>query len=188
MSAFIVPRDTPGVEVGKKEKTMGQRASDTRGITFTDVVVPEANRVGGEGRGWFLAMKAFEHTRPVVAAAGVGVARAAMEHAIRYANERRAFGHPIAQQQAIAFMIAEMAYEVDAMRLMSLKAASTVEAGLDARRESYLAKLYAGDMTMKVTDFGVQVLGGHGYVRDHPVERFYRNGRGIAILEGMTTV
>ncbi len=127
MSAFIVPKGAVGLEIGKKEQNLGQRASDTRALTFNDVVVPEADRIGAEGRGWFLAMSAFDHTRPVVAAAAVGVARSAMQHAIRYAKERMAFGVPIASHQAIAFMIAEMARDIDASRLPGL--AGGVESG-----------------------------------------------------------
>jgi alkylation response protein AidB-like acyl-CoA dehydrogenase len=123
-----------------------------------------------------------------MSAIGTGVSRASYEYARDYAKERVQFGEPIASRQAIAFMIAEMAYEVDAMRLMTWKAASALEAGRDAKKESYLAKLYAGEMTMKITDYGVQILGGHGYIRENPVERYYRNGRGIAILEGLAMV
>ncbi len=188
MSAFIVPREAAGVEVGKKEKTMGQRASDTRGITFTDVVVPEANRVGGEGRGWFLAMKAFEHTRPVVAAAGVGVARAAMEHAIRYANERRAFGHPIAQQQAIAFMIAEMARDIEASRLLTWRAAWKIDRGESSLLEAAYAKLMAADTAMRVTTDAVQVFGGYGYSREYPVEKLMRDAKVFQIYEGTSQI
>lgn len=188
MSAFIVPRESPGVEVGKKEKTMGQRASDTRAITFTDVVVPEANRIGGEGRGWFLAMKAFEHTRPVVAAAGVGVARAAMEHAIRYANERRAFGRPIAQQQAIAFMIAEMARDIEASRLLTWRAAWKIDRGESSLLEAAYAKLMAADTAMRVTTDAVQVFGGYGFSREYPVEKLMRDAKVFQIYEGTSQI
>jgi acyl-CoA dehydrogenase len=188
MSAFIVPRETPGVAVGKKEPTMGQRASDTRGITFTDVVVPEANRVGGEGRGWFLAMKAFEHTRPVVAAAAVGVARAALEHAIRYAKERQAFGRPIAQQQAIAFMIAEMARDIEASRLLVWRAAWKIDSGHGSLLDAAYAKLMAADTCMRVTTDAVQVFGGYGYSREYPVEKLMRDAKVFQIYEGTSQI
>ena len=110
------------------------------------------------------------------------------EYSRDYAKERVQFGEPIAHRQAIAFMIAEMAYEVDAMRLMTWQAASRLEAGKDAKRESYLAKFYVGEKTMFVVDSGVQILGGHGFIRDHPAERYYRNGRGIAIIEALAIV
>jgi len=188
MSAFVVPRETPGVEVGKKEPTMGQRASDTRGITFTDVVVPEENRIGGEGRGWFLAMKAFEHTRPVVAAAAVGVARAALEHSIRYAKERRAFGHPIAQQQAIAFMIAEMARDIAASRLLTWKAAWNIDQGAGSLMDAAYAKAMAADTCMRVTTDAVQIFGGYGYSREYPVEKLMRDAKIFQIYEGTSQI
>ena len=188
MSAFIVPAKTPGVEVGKKEQTMGQRASDTRAINFVDVVVPEANRIGGEGRGWFLAMKAFEHTRPVVAAAGVGVARAAMEHAIRYAKERKAFGRPISAQQAVAFMLAEMARDVEASRLLTWRAAWRIDQGKSSLLEAAYAKLMAADTAMRVTTDAVQIFGGYGFSREYPVEKLMRDAKVFQIYEGTSQI
>lgn len=183
---FIVAAGNPGMKVGERERNLGLYALESYTVVFENCEVPAADRLGGDQGCNFDAM--LQKSRTALAAIGAGVARASFEYARDYARERVQFGEPIASRQAVAFMIAEMAYEVDSIRLMAYKAASTLEAGLDARRDSYLAKLYAGDMAMKVTDYGVQVLGGHGYVRDHPVERYYRNGRGIAILEGMTTV
>jgi acyl-CoA dehydrogenase len=188
MSAFIVPRQTPGVVVGKKEPTMGQRASDTRGITFTEVVVPEANRLGPEGRGWFLAMKAFEHTRPVVAAAAVGVARAALEHAVRYSRERQAFGKSISQQQAVAFMIAEMARDIMASRLLVWNAAWKIDRGEGSLLEAAYAKLMAADTCMRVTTDAVQVFGGYGYSREYPVEKLMRDAKVFQIYEGTSQI
>jgi alkylation response protein AidB-like acyl-CoA dehydrogenase len=123
-----------------------------------------------------------------MSAIGTGIARAAYEFALDYAKTRVQWGEPIIHRQSISFMLAEMAYEVDAMRFMTWQAASRLEAGKDAKREAYLAKLYAGEMAMKITDHGVQILGGHGYTREYPVEMYYRNGRGISILEGMAIV
>ncbi len=188
MSAFIVPRETPGVEVGKKEPTMGQRASDTRGITFNEVVVPAANRIGSEGRGWFLAMKAFEHTRPVVAAAAVGVARAALEHAIRYSKERQAFGKSISQQQAVAFMIAEMARDILASRLLVWNAAWKIDRGEGSLLEAAYAKLMAADTCMRVTTDAVQIFGGYGYSREYPVEKLMRDAKVFQIYEGTSQI
>jgi acyl-CoA dehydrogenase len=179
---FIVAKGNPGVTIGEREKNLGLYALDTYPVTLENCEVPAADRLGGDYNVF------LQKSRIAISAMGTGVSRASFEYARDYSRERVQFGEPIASRQAIAFMIAEMAYEVDAMRLMTWKAASALENGRDAKRESYLAKLYAGDMTMKITDYGVQVLGGHGYVRDHPVERYYRNGRGIAILEGMATV
>ncbi|MCX7678927.1 MAG: acyl-CoA dehydrogenase family protein [Spirochaetes bacterium] len=181
---FIVEGGTPGLVIGEREKNLGLNTLSTYKVTFSSCEIPEENKLcGAEGYDRLL-----QKTRIAMSALGTGVSRASFEYARNYAKERVQFGEPIAHRQAIAFMIAEMAYEVDAMRLMTWKAASALEAGRDAKRESYLAKLYAGEMTMKITDYGVQILGGHGYIREHPVERYYRNGRCIACLEGLAIV
>ncbi len=183
---FIVSSDNPGIKIGGREKNLGLYALDTYTVSFENCEVPSSDmldRKHSAGYDRFL-----QKSRIAMSAIGTGLSRASFEYARDYSRERVQFGEPIASRQAIAFMIAEMAYEVDAMRLMTWQAASYLENGKDAKRESFLAKMYAGDMTMKVTDYGVQVLGGHGFIRDHPVERYYRNGRGVAILEGMATV
>jgi len=183
---FIVNKDNPGLEIGEKERNLGLYALDTHELALSNCEIPAEDRLGGDGGcdyGLFL-----QKCRIGMSAIGTGVARASFEFARDYAKERVQFGEPIVNRQSVSFMIAEMAYEVDAMRLMTWQAASKLEAGEDATRESYLAKIYAGEMVMKVTDWGVQVLGGHGYTREYPVERFYRNGRGISILDGMATV
>ena len=162
---------------------MGQRASDTRGITFNDAVVPEENRIGREGQGWFLAMKAFEHTRPMVAAAAVGVARTAMEHSIRYAKERVAFGKSISQQQAVAFMIAEMARDIEASRLLVWRSAWRIDTGKGSLLDAAYAKLMAADTCMKVTTDAVQIFGGYGYSREYPVEKLMRDAKVFQIYE-----
>ncbi|MBN1471114.1 MAG: acyl-CoA dehydrogenase, partial [Syntrophaceae bacterium] len=186
MDLFIVEGNNPGLKIGEREKNLGLYALETYPVTLENCEVSADDRVGGE-KGCDYG-KFLQKTRVAMSALGTGVSRAAFEYSRDYAKERVQFGEPIASRQSIAFMIAEMAYEVDAMRLITWKAASALEAGRDAKREAYLAKLYAGEMTMKLTDYGVQILGGHGYIRENPVERYYRNGRGIAILEGMTTV
>lgn len=183
---FMVDRDTPGLTIGEREKNLGLYALDTYEITLDNCEIPAENRLGGEDGcdyDTFIAK-----TRIGMSAIGTGISRASFEFAMNYAKDRVQFGEPIVHKQSVAFMIAEMAYEVEAMRLMTWKAASRLEAGKDAGRESYLAKLYVGEQTMRVTDFGVQLLGGHGYIREYPVERYYRNGRGISIIEGMATV
>lgn len=184
-SLIVVPALTPGMTVGERERNQGIQALPTYPVTFTDCVVPAGNRLPGGGAAF---TRILSRTRAALAAIGTGVARASYEYARDYARERVQFGEPIANRQSVAFMIAEMAYEVDAMRLLAWQAASVLESGQEALRESFLAKLYAGEMAMKVADYGVQVLGGHGYIRDHPVERYYRNGRGIAILDGMAII
>ena len=183
---FIVAQDNPGLKIGEREKNLGLYALESYTITLENCEVSADDLVGGEqGCNYD---RFLQKTRIAMSAIGTGVSRASFEYARDYAKERVQFGEPIASRQAIAFMIAEMAYEVDAMRLMTWKAASAQESGRDAKRDAYLAKLYAGEMTMKVTDYGVQILGGHGYIRENPVERYYRNGRGIAIIEGLAIV
>ncbi|MBD3335109.1 MAG: acyl-CoA dehydrogenase [Candidatus Eisenbacteria bacterium] len=188
MTAFIVPRDTPGVEVGKKEWNMGQRASDTRAITFNDVVVPQENLIGEEGKGWQLAMAAFDHTRPPVAAAAVGVGRAAMQHAIRYAKERKTFGVSIHRHQSVAFMIADMAKDLEAARLLVWKAAWKIDQGESNTLEAAYAKAFAADTTMRVTTDAVQVFGGYGFNSEYPVEKLMRDAKIFQIYEGTSQI
>jgi alkylation response protein AidB-like acyl-CoA dehydrogenase len=178
--AVIVSRDTPGLGVGAREKNMGLKALETTALTFDACKVPREN-VLDEG-----AVRRLANLwRVGLAAMAVGVARAAYDYARDYAKDRRAFGQAIAQKQAIAFMLAEMAMEVDAMRLLTWEAAWKLDRHEDATREAYLAKRYAGDMALKITDNAVQILGGHGYIRDHLVELFLRNARGFATFEGL---
>jgi acyl-CoA dehydrogenase len=188
MSAFLVPRESPGIEVGKKEQNMGQRASDTRAVTFRDVRVPAENRVGEEGFGWRLAMGAFDRTRPVVSAAAVGVARAALEHALRYSTQRSTFGRPIAQHQAISFLLAEMARDVEAARLLVWKAAWLIDHGQRNTLEAAYAKLFAADTVMRVTTDAVQIFGGYGYSREYPVEKLMRDAKVYQIYEGTSQI
>lgn len=188
MTAFIVPAQAPGVTVGKKEDNMGQRASDTRGITFEDVVVPEENRIGPEGRGWMLAMAAFDHTRPPVAAGAVGVGRAAMEHAVRYAKERHAFGVAIHRHQAVAFMIADMAKDLDAARLLVWRAATTYDQGQKNSYEAACAKAFAADTAMRVCVDAVQIFGGYGFNKEYPVEKLMRDAKIFQIYEGTSQI
>lgn len=188
MSGFVVPADLPGVKVGKKEQNMGQRASDTRAVTFEDVRVPADNRIGREGDGWKIAMGAFDHTRPPVAAGAVGVARAAFEHAVRYAKERKAFGVPIAQHQAIAFMIADMAKDVAAARHLVQHAAWLIDHGERNTMEAAFAKCFAADTAMRVTTDAVQVFGGYGFSREYPVEKLMRDAKVFQIYEGTSQI
>jgi len=188
MSAFVVPRDSSGIEVGKKEQNLGQRASDTRAVTFNDVKVPKANLLGKEGQGWFLAMAAFDHSRPVVSAAAVGLARSAMEHAIRYAKERTTFGVPIHKHQSIAFTIAEMAMKIEAARLLVWQSAWKIDRGERNTREAAFAKAFAADSAMEVALNAVQVFGGYGYSREYPVEKLMRDAKIFQIYEGTSQI
>lgn len=183
---FIVPQGTPGLEIGEREKNMGLKALATYELVLNDCRVPQANKLGGQAGCDF--GRILNYSRVALAAMAVGVANAAYEYALEYAKERHAFGEPIASRQAIAFMLAEMAMEVDAARLMAWEAAWKLDRGDEATKECCLAKTYADDMALTVTDRAVQVLGGHGYIRDHPVEMWLRNGRGFATFDGMAMV
>ncbi len=190
-AAFLVPRSAPGLTITEREKNMGLKAVATYEVTLDTCRVPASARLVGD-----LSLM-FNRSRVALASLAVGVARAAFEYARDYAKDRRAFGTAIAQKQAIAFMLAEMATEIDAARLLTWEAAWKIEAGLDlpisagvsgATREACLAKNYAANTVLKVTDNALQILGGHGYIRDHPVEMWLRNGRGFATFEGLAIV
>jgi alkylation response protein AidB-like acyl-CoA dehydrogenase len=179
LAAFIVPRGTPGLSISEREKNMGLKALATFELQLNNCRVPATAHIGGD----FTAL--FNRSRVALAALAVGVARAAFEYACEYAKERHAFGMAIARKQAIAFMLAEMAIEIDATRLLTWEAAWKIDRGENATREASLARNYAASMVLKVTDNAVQVLGGHGYIRDHLVELFLRNGRGFGTFEGL---
>jgi alkylation response protein AidB-like acyl-CoA dehydrogenase len=181
--AFIVPANTAGLSVSERIKLMSLNALALHQVTLTDVRVPNANLLAGDFAPVLAAMRVTN------AALAVGVAKAALEYARDYAKERDAFGVKIAQKQAIAFMLAEMAMEIEAARLLTWQAAWKLDTGKeDAFTEAYLAVTSAADMVMMVTDRGVQILGGHGYIREHPVEMWMRNGRGFAMLTGLAIV
>ena len=188
MSGFIVPRETPGVTVGKKEKNLGQRASDTRGITFEDVKIPAKYLLGKEGDGFKIAMSAFDHTRPTVSSGAVGLARRAMDEAIKYATERSAFGQPIAKYQAVSFMIADMAKDVEAARLLVWQAAWAIDSGRRNTKLASFAKAFAADVAMRVTTDAVQVFGGYGYSQEYPVEKLMRDAKIYQIYEGTSQI
>jgi alkylation response protein AidB-like acyl-CoA dehydrogenase len=185
LGAFVVERDAAGVTIGPREKNLGIRALDTFPMGLEDVRVPVANRLGGEEAN---VQALIDASRVATAALAVGVSRAAFDYAREYAKERHAFGVAIARKQAIAFMLADMATEVDAMRLLAWEAAWRIDQGLSSTRESYLARHYAAQASLKIADNALQVLGGHGYIRDHPVELFLRNARGFATLDGLAIV
>lgn len=188
LTGFVVPANTPGITPGKKEHNMGQRCSDTRGITFEDVKVPEKYRLGREGDGFKIAMGAFDHTRPPVSAGAVGVARRAMDEAVSYAKTRQTMGKPIAGHQAIAFMIADMAKDIEAARLLVHKAAWTIDQGERNTLYAAYSKAFAGDMVMRVTTDAVQVFGGYGYSAEYPVEKLMRDAKIYQIYEGTSQI
>jgi len=179
LAAFVVPQGTAGLTVAEREKNMGIKALATYELTLADCKVPASARLQGD------LAPVLNRTRVALAALAVGVARAALEYSVQYAKDRKAFGVAIAQKQAIAFMLAEMALEIDAARLLAWEAAWKIDRGENATREACMAKNYAANMCLKVTDNAVQVLGGHGYIRDHLVELFLRNGRGFSTFEGL---
>lgn len=188
MSCFWVPRDTPGLSVPRKEEVLGQRAGNTAEVVLEDVAVPAFNLIGREGDGFAIAMEVFNRTRPGVGAAAVGVARAAFEYAWRYAHQRQAFGRPIAEYQAIQFKLAQMALKVDTARLLTWRSAWAADQGQRAGKEAAFAKLYAADACMEVTTEAVQILGGVGYSRETPVEKYFRDAKLMQIYEGTSEI
>ncbi|MCA0455573.1 MAG: acyl-CoA dehydrogenase family protein [Chloroflexi bacterium] len=186
VEAFIVDKSMSGVEIEKREQLMGLRALPTYRLRFNDVALDASAKLGGSvGIDY---EKLLNRQRVALAAMAVGVARASFEYARDYAKQRVQFGKPIAQNQAIAFMLAEMAIEIDSTRLMAWEAAYKLDKGEDATKEAYLAKQYADNMVLKVTDSGVQILGGYGFIREYPVERWLRNGRGFPTFHGLAIV
>jgi len=181
---FIVEKGAAGLSVGARESNLGLRSLPTFALDLKDVRVPKSARLGGDA-GCDLT-RILNHSKVALAAMAVGVAKAAYEHAREYAKQRETFGAPIATRQAVAFMLAEMAMEIDGVRLMAWEAAWRLDKGLPADRECYLVKATADDMAFKITDNAVQVLGGHGYIRDNPEEMWLRNARGFTTIEGMT--
>lgn len=188
ITAFLVPRETPGVTVGKIEDKMGHRASNTAEIFFEDVRVPAENIIGRVGQGFLIAMRTFDRTRSAVGAAGVGLARAALEYAVDYAKTRVQFGQPIATFQAIAFKIAQMAMEIEAARLLVWKAAWMVDKGLPCGLNSAMAKCFGSDLAMWASLEALQILGGYGYMKDYPVEKLVRDAKLLQIYEGTNEI
>jgi len=188
ISAFLIETRTPGYVVARVEDKLGQRASDTAQIVFDACEIPVENRLGAEGEGYRIALANLEAGRIGIAAQSVGMARAAFEAALAYARERKAFGKPIAEHQAIAFRLADMATEIEAARQLLWHAASLRDAGLPCLREASMAKLFASEMAEKVCSAALQIHGGYGYLADFPVERIYRDVRVCQIYEGTSDV
>jgi acyl-CoA dehydrogenase len=188
LSAFVVPTDLEGVTVEKHLDKMGQRATDTSAIAFQDVRVPAENLLGEEGEGFKIAMRTLDHTRPGTAAGAVGVARAAYEHAVEYSRTRVQFGQPIAMNQGVNFLIADMATEIEAARLLTWQAAWLFDQGKRATLQSSFAKRFASDTAMKVTTDAVQIFGGYGYIKEYPVEKLMRDAKLFQIYEGTSQI
>ena len=188
ITAFLVPRNIDGIEVGKKETNMGQRASDTRSIRFNEVKVPVENLLGQEGDGFKISMGAFDHTRPLVAAAAVGLARSALKYATGYATERKSFGAAIATHQSIGFILADMDKDIDAARLLAWRAAWLKDQGKKNTREAAIAKTFAADTAMRIATDAVQIFGGYGYSNEYPVEKLMRDAKIFQIYEGTSQI
>jgi acyl-CoA dehydrogenase len=186
--SLIVPAALPGIRRGEEIEKMGQRASNTTAVTFKNVRVPKENLLAGEGEGFKKAMTALDITRPMIASGAVGLARTAMELAVQYAKRRVAFGVPIAQHQAIQFLLADMAIGIDAARLLVWRAAALADQGVRNSKEAAISKAWAADMAMRVTTDAVQIYGGMGYTKWHPVEKLMRDAKVIQIYEGSAQV
>jgi hypothetical protein len=188
ISAIVVERGTPGFRAGKKEDKLGVRSSDTSELVFEDCRVPAANLLGREGMGFIDTLKILDKGRIGIAAFGVGIARAALEASIRYSLDRKQFGHPIADFQAIQFKVADMATRTDAARLLTWRAAALADAGQVHTAESSMAKLFATEAAVEIALEAIQIHGGYGYVKDYPVERYLRDAKIGTIGEGTSEV
>ena len=188
ISAFIVERGTKGFRAGKKEDKLGVRSSDTSELVFEDCRIPAGNLLGAEGHGFIDTLRILDRGRIGIAAFSVGIAQACLEASMRYSRERRQFGHPIAEFQAVQFKIADMATRVDAARLLTWRAAFLRDGGKDHTAESSMAKLYASEMSVQAALDAVQIHGGYGYVKEYPVERYLRDSKLGTIGEGTSEV
>ena len=188
LTAFIVPKGTPGFKVGKKEDKMGIRPSNTCELILQDVVIPVKNRVGREGEGFRIAMTTLDSARPFVGAVSVGLAQAALDVAVKYAKERKQFGQQIASFQMIQAMVADMAIKVETARLMVQKVCWMRDQGMNFTKEAAMAKCYAADVAMQVTTDAVQIMGGYGYSREYPVEKMMRDAKIMQIYEGTNQI
>jgi len=188
LTAFIVERDRTGISVGKEEDKMGIRTSNTVEVVLQDVCVPVENRLGEEGQGFKIAMKTLDISRPFVGNIAVGMAQRALDEAVAYAKQRVTFGQPIANYQAIQFMLADMAIKVDTARQMCVHAVDLLEAGLPMSKEAAIAKCYSTDILVDVASDAIQVLGGYGYMKEYPVEKILRDSKIFQIFEGTNQI
>ncbi len=188
ISAFICPRDTPGLSIGKLEEKMGIRASETTQLIFEDAEIPVENLLGQEGEGFKIAMSLLDNGRIGIAAQGVGITQRVFEESTNYSLGREQFGGPISDQQAIQFMLADMATGLSAARLLLYRAATMKDAGKKVSKEASMAKLFASELAMKSAWAGVQIHGGYGYVKEYPVERFFRDAKITEIYEGTSQI
>jgi alkylation response protein AidB-like acyl-CoA dehydrogenase len=188
ISAFLVERDFPGLIVGKLEDKLGLRSSDTASLTFDDCRVPAANRLGAEGDGFRIALKTLDGGRIGIAAQALGIAQGCLEESLAHAKERRQFGQPISRFQAIRWMLADMATEIDAARLMTFRAAFLAQQGKTVTKEAAMAKVFASEAANRIAYKAVQIFGGYGYTKEFPVERFFRDARITTLYEGTSEI
>ena len=188
ITAFIFDKSMEGFRSDKKENKLGMRASETASVVFEDCYVPDDNRLGNEGEGFFQAMQILDGGRISIAALSVGIAQGAYEAAVRYAKERQQFGKPIAEFQAIQFKLADMATQIEAARLLTLQAAFLKDAGKKTTRESSMAKLFASEVAVRVSEESVQIHGGYGYTKDYPAEKYWRDSKLCTIGEGTSEI
>ncbi|MFL6374799.1 MAG: acyl-CoA dehydrogenase family protein [Pyrinomonadaceae bacterium] len=188
ITAFIFDKSMEGFRSDKKENKLGMRASETASVVFEDCYVPDENRLGDEGEGFRQAMQVLDGGRISIAALAVGVAQGAYESAVKYAKERQQFGKPIAEFQAIQFKLADMATQIECARLLTLQAAATKDAGKPVTQKSAMAKLYASEMAVKVSEEAIQIHGGYGYTKDYPAEKYWRDSKLLTIGEGTSEI
>ncbi|MFH0900295.1 MAG: acyl-CoA dehydrogenase family protein [Pseudomonadota bacterium] len=188
ITCFVVPADTPGIRIGRKEAKMGQRCSATTDVVFEECKVPRGAVLGSEGQGFEIAMRTFDRSRPWIAAAAAGLIRRALDESRSYALQRKAFGSVIAQHQAIQFMLAEMAISYETTRLLCHKAAWMIDGGKPDSIVSSYAKAYGADAAMRATTDAVQILGGYGYTKEYPVEKLMRDAKLLQIYEGTSQI
>jgi alkylation response protein AidB-like acyl-CoA dehydrogenase len=188
LSAFVVEKGTPGFRPGKKENKLGLRASDTSELIFEDCIIPAENLLGNEGEGFIDAMRVLDGGRISIAALALGIGRGALDAALKYVKERRQFGKAIAEFQGIQWKLADMATELDAARLLTQRAAVLKDAGRKVTRESSMAKLFASEVAVRICDEAVQLFGGYGFIKDYPVEKFYRDVKLCTIGEGTSEI
>ena len=188
LSAFIVEKGTKGFHPGKKENKLGLRASDTSELIFEDCEIPAENLVGIEGQGFVDAMRVLDGGRISIAALSLGIARGALEAAVKYVTQRRQFGRAIAEFQGTQWKLADMATELDAAKMLTLRAAVLKDAGRKVTRESSMAKLFASETAVRICNEAVQLFGGYGFIKDYPVEKFYRDVKLCTIGEGTSEI
>jgi alkylation response protein AidB-like acyl-CoA dehydrogenase len=188
ITAFVFERGTPGFGPDKKENKLGMRASDTASVVFSDCLVPAENMLGNRGEGFIDAMKVLDGGRISIAALSVGCAQGAYEAALAYSQEREQFGKPISSVLAIQFKLADMATEIEAARLLTYQAAARKDAGRKTTKESAMAKLYASEVSVRVSEEAIQIHGGYGYIKDYPVEKYWRDSKLLTIGEGTSEI